>query len=84
MRSKERSTALKRAGYCCEDCGVKQSKKKGFEQKVEVHHKKGVTNWDKIINVINEELLCNPEDLKVLCHNCNYKEDGNKKRSRII
>jgi predicted HNH restriction endonuclease len=76
LKSKERSQALKNSQYTCEHCGVKQSTAKGREQKVEVHHKKGVTNWDRIIEVIREELLCDPEDLEVLCPDCHDEEDG--------
>lgn len=74
LRSRERGEALKLSGYKCQKCGVKQSKKKGFEQKVEVHHKLGVGNWDKIIDVIHEQLLCFPEQLEVLCPDCHDKE----------
>lgn len=74
LRSVERATAMKRAKYCCENCGVKQSKAKGKEQKVEVHHKEGVGNWDKIIDVIRQELLCSPENLKALCPTCHKRE----------
>ncbi len=74
LRSVERATAMKNAKYCCENCGVKQSKAKGKEQKVEVHHKEGVGNWDKIIDVIRQELLCSPENLKVLCPTCHKEE----------
>ena len=70
MRSKERSEALKRSKYCCEACGVKKSAKKGFEQKIEVHHKQGVCNWDKIIEVIREQLLCDVNKLQCLCPEC--------------
>jgi predicted HNH restriction endonuclease len=70
LRSLERREALKRAKYCCEKCGVKQSKAKGKEQRVEVHHKEGVLNWDKIIEIIREQLLCEPEKLEVLCPEC--------------
>lgn len=73
LRSRERGEALKKSGYKCESCGVKQSKKKGFEQKVEVHHKEGVCNWDKIIEVIREELLCSPDKLQSLCPDCHDK-----------
>ncbi len=74
LRSVERAEAMKRAKYCCERCGVKQSKAKGKEQKVEVHHKGGVGNWDRIIAVIREELLCPPEKLEVLCPDCHDTE----------
>jgi predicted HNH restriction endonuclease len=74
LRSLERRDALKRTKYTCERCGVKQSKAKGKEQKVTVHHKKGVGNWDRIIQVIREELLCSPEHLEVLCPECHKLE----------
>jgi len=74
MRSKERSEALKQAKYTCAKCGVKKSQAKGKEQKVEVHHKLGVGNWDRIIQVIREELLCPPEHLEVLCPDCHKLE----------
>ena len=70
LQSKERSTALKEAEYKCNKCGVKQSKAKGKEQKVEVHHKEGIGNWNKVIELIQEELLCNPNKLEVLCPEC--------------
>jgi 5-methylcytosine-specific restriction endonuclease McrA len=74
LRSRERATALQRDNYCCVDCGVKQSKAKGKEQQVHVHHKKGVCNWDKIIEVLREELLCDPKDLETLCPYCHDKK----------
>jgi predicted HNH restriction endonuclease len=69
LRSPERSEALKRDGYSCQECGVKQSKKKGFEQKVQVHHIKGKV-WDEVIKLIREEILCDPKFLKTLCPSC--------------
>ena len=73
LRSRERSETLKRSEYKCERCGVKKSKAKGCEQKVEVHHKEGVCNWDRIIEVIREELLCSPDKLESLCPDCHDK-----------
>jgi len=70
LRSRERGEALKKASYCCELCGVKKSNKKGFEQKVEVHHKNGIDNWDDVIALIYKQILCNPDELQVLCPEC--------------
>ncbi len=44
LRSKERAEALKRDKYTCQKCNRKQSKKIGFEFKVQVHHKE--RNWE--------------------------------------
>lgn len=74
LRSKERSAALKRDKYTCQLCGRKQSKKKGQECKVQVHHKKGIHVWDDIIEMIYKELLCNIDDLQTLCVECHDKE----------
>lgn len=70
LHSNERNEACKLAKYCCQKCGKKRSVKKGFEQKVEVHHKEGIGNWDKVIDLILDELLCDPEKLEVLCPDC--------------
>jgi len=70
LRSRERAAALQRDDYSCVDCGVKQSKAKGKEQKVEVHHKAGVLNWDEVIDAVFEYLLCDPDDLETLCPEC--------------
>ena len=72
LRSNERSAALKRDGYTCQDCGIKQSKKKGHEVKVQVHHKEGIDVWDQIINLIQKYLLCDPYKLETLCEDCHY------------
>ena len=52
LRSRERGTAIKRDKYTCQKCGVKQSKAKGKEVKVEVHHKEGVLNWAEMIESV--------------------------------
>ena len=44
LRSRERAKCLKDAGYTCEICGAKQSRAKGKEVYVEVHHMQGVCN----------------------------------------
>lgn len=71
MRSRERSLALKRAKYCCEECGRKRSK----ELKLDVHHLKGI-DWTGLIDLIRERLLQTPDELKVLCKECHDKEHG--------
>ena len=73
LRSRERAVALKRDGYRCQECGVKQSKAKGHVQRVEVHHRAGSCNWDRIVAVIHEELLCDPCELEVLCPRCHKR-----------
>lgn len=73
LTSRERAQALKNGGYACNSCGVKQSKAKGKEQKIEVHHKDGVLNWDEIVRVIQEQILCDPSKLECLCPKCHDK-----------
>jgi len=74
LRSRERAAALKREGNRCQQCHRKASVAKGKEVKVEVHHLQGIGNWDKIINMVFEELLCSPDLLEVLCKECHDNE----------
>ena len=75
LRSRERAAAIKRDNYSCCRCGVKQSRKKGFEQKVEVHHKNsGIENWEEIYKVIRKHLLVNEAELETLCPECHKKD----------
>jgi hypothetical protein len=73
MRCRERQAALTAAKYCCARCGIKQSKAKGREVKVEVHHKNGIC-WDGLIDLNAERLLQTPEDYEVLCERCHEGE----------
>jgi len=73
LYSGERAEALKRADYSCEECGVKQSKAKGREQKIQVHHIEGIKVWNEIADMIYKHILVNPDKLKVLCPDC-HKE----------
>lgn len=73
LRSRERAAALKRDGYICRKCGRKQSKARGKELFVEVHHKQGV-EWEKLIDLVYEMLLCSPDEMETLCHECHDEE----------
>lgn len=79
LRSRERATAIKRDKYTCVKCGSKQSKAKGKEVRVEVHHKEGVLNWEGLFNAVREYLLCSPDELEVKCVTCHKEEHNDKK-----
>lgn len=74
LRSRERAAAIKRDKYTCQKCGVKQSRKKGAEVKVEVHHLETVLNWPELINAVRKYLLCDPENMQTLCEKCHKDE----------
>lgn len=74
LRSRERAAVLKEAGYTCK-CGLKQSKAKGREVSVQVHHRSGIDNWDEIIDAVYKKLL-NKDDMEVLCKGCHDEEHG--------
>ena len=69
LRSRERAAALRATGYCCADCGVKQSAAKGREVRLDVHHRKPV-DWDGIFDDLRRRLLVPPEQLEPLCDDC--------------
>jgi predicted HNH restriction endonuclease len=70
LKSRERAETMKRDGYCCQKCGIKQSKKKGAEVKINVHHLEGIDVWDEVIDLITEHILCEPDKLQTLCEDC--------------
>jgi 5-methylcytosine-specific restriction endonuclease McrA len=72
LRSRERQAALKRDKYSCCECGIKQSRAKGREVYVEVHHSNGI-EWEKIVEYIYRHLLVPPEELETLCKGCHEK-----------
>jgi hypothetical protein len=77
MRSIEKNIALRRDKNTCQTCSVKASVAKGKEVKVECHHtKEGDINWERIYQVIREELLCSPDQLTTLCKKCHYSVHG--------
>jgi predicted HNH restriction endonuclease len=75
LRSRERLQALKRDKYTCQICGSKQSKAKGREVKVEVHHIGGDSGIDELIEKIREKLLCDPKYLITLCPMCHDRQE---------
>ena len=75
LRSRERQAALKRDKYTCQRCGGKQSKAKGREFAVEVHHK-SLVSWEELVFTIRQYLLHNPDKLETLCLKCH---DGKHK-----
>ena len=77
LSSRERGAAASRDKYTCQQCGVKQSKAKGKEVSVVVHHKDFVTNWDKMYDFIRKELLVSPDRLEVLCVKCHDELHSN-------
>ena len=79
MRSRERSSAIKRTGNTCERCGRKGSAAKGREVKIRVHHINGI-KWDRIIQVLREELLAGPYE--VLCLECHNEEHAKKEATK--
>lgn len=68
LRSRERAAAIKRDKYTCQ-CGKKQSKAKGREFRIEVHHIHGV-QWEPLIDLVYEHLLTHPVNLETLCVDC--------------
>lgn len=78
LRSRERAAAIKRDKYTCRQCGKKQSKAKGKEFAVEVHHKDGIENWEALFLAVRRYLLCNEKDLETLCKKCHKKEKNHE------
>lgn len=60
---------MKRDKYICCECGVKQSTRKGGEQKVEVHHLRHI-DWDLVTDYIYRHVLVDPRELETLCPEC--------------
>jgi 5-methylcytosine-specific restriction endonuclease McrA len=69
-----RAIVLKRDNYSCQECFVKKTAKN--KVKLNVHHISGHINWEKIIDVIRQELLCSPEEMITLCYNHHMRKHG--------
>ena len=78
LRSRERAAAVKREGGCCERCGAKQSRAKGREVAIEVHHRDGI-DWDALVDMVFARLLVDPSRLEVLCRECHGAEHKQEK-----
>jgi predicted HNH restriction endonuclease len=70
LRSRERHRALRDTGYKCACCGRKQSKAKGHECTLEVHHKSGSAGLAEIEAFIRATLLVPAEQLRPMCPDC--------------
>ena len=72
LRGRERAAAIQRDKYTCQICGVKQRmENKEYVVKVQVHHKKGILDWNKLINaVLASGLFTGPENLTTVCKKC--------------
>jgi len=77
LRSRERAAALKREQYTCERCGKKQSRAKGKEVYVEVHHRNRI-DWEGVVSLVIERMLPDPKELEVLCKHCHGEEHETK------
>jgi predicted HNH restriction endonuclease len=73
LKSRERASAIKRDGYSCQVCGAKQSRAKGKEVFVEVHHRHGIKNWEWMTDAIKMYLL-NEADMETLCKKCHEEK----------
>lgn len=80
LHSPERSKALKDANYTCQECGRKQSRAKGKEVYVQVHHLTPV-NWLGLFDEIRARLLHSADRYRVLCKEC-HKEIPEKPKGR--
>ncbi len=74
LRSRERAAAVKRDGNTCTKCGAKNSRAKGKEVYVEVHHLDGISNWEEIYDAVYKNLLVDPDKLVCLCKECHKEE----------
>lgn len=79
LRSRERNATLRRDGYTCQECGVKQSRAKGREIYVEVDHLCGI-EWENILDYIYRHLLVNPNYLETVCKPCHAERTEANRR----
>ena len=80
-RSRESAKCRKDAGYTCSQCGRKQSKAKGKELSVQVHHIEEI-NWEPVVEVVRREVLDKPQIC--LCKECHAIETAKQVEERKI
>ena len=78
-QSRERAKVIKEAKYTCGQCGRKQSRAKGKEVKIEVHHIDKI-NWENVIRIVREEVLDKPQE--VLCKDCHRLETDKQNEAK--
>ncbi len=81
LRSRERSSVMRRDKYTCVECKAKQSKAKGREIAVECHHL-NESRIDHITDLIQWYLLCDPTDMQCLCKKCHDSETERQRREQ--
>ena len=77
LKSRERALAMRRDHYTCQVCQRKQSKAKGREVSVQVHHIEGVDVWSEVLDLIYSRLLVGPDKLVCLCKSCHKAHHAN-------
>jgi hypothetical protein len=83
LRSPERAAALQRDHYTCQTpgCGKKQSKAKGREVKVQVHHIAGILDWNEVLDfVMSSGLFCSKDFLITHCADCHKSKNKGEKK----
>ena len=80
LHSRERAATVKRDEYTCQVCKGKQSRRKGHEFKVQVHHINGV-KWGDMIRFIRDNLLVSPDDMITLCKSCHLTIHKQEKKA---
>jgi len=82
MQSRERTAAIRDQGHKCRRCNARETSRKGIEVSIEVHHRKGEIDWEKIISFIRQEVLVDPSLLDVMCMTCHDLEHGKTRKGR--
>ena len=74
---------MKRDKYTCQKCGAKQSRAKGREVYVQIHHKEGICNWDALFLAVRTYLLCHPIEMVTLCEGCHEDLESLGKNEKV-